>query len=67
MSAARDGATPSVGFADVSELFIDPEECIDCDACVEVCPVDAIFAEDQLPEAWQHFTKIIADYYANKP
>jgi NAD-dependent dihydropyrimidine dehydrogenase PreA subunit len=32
-------------FADVSQLFIDPEECIDCDACVEACPVDAIFRE----------------------
>jgi ferredoxin len=31
----------------VNQLFIDPEECIDCDACVEVRPVDAIFAEDQ--------------------
>jgi Fe-S-cluster-containing hydrogenase component 2 len=30
-------------------LYIDPAECIDCDACVEVCPADAIFAEDQLP------------------
>src|SRR6202521_4148090 len=51
------------GFADVRQLFIDPEECIDCDACVEVCPVDAIFVEDQLPEEWQHFTTINADYY----
>jgi ferredoxin len=34
------------------------DECIDCDACVEVCPVDAIFADDQLPEVWEHFTKI---------
>ena len=46
-------------------LYIDPEECIDCDACVEACPVDAIFAEDQLPEEWQHYAEINADYYAN--
>ena len=39
-------------------LYIDPEECIDCDACVEACPVDACFAEDQLPEEW---TKFVAD------
>jgi NAD-dependent dihydropyrimidine dehydrogenase PreA subunit len=45
-------------FAGVRQLFIDPDECIDCDACVEVCPVDAIFADDQLPEVWEHFTKI---------
>jgi ferredoxin len=40
---------------------------IDCDACVEVCPVDAIFADDQLPAEWEHYTRINADYYANKP
>ena len=46
-------------------LYIDPEECIDCDACVEACPVDACFAEDQLPDEWQKFTQINADYFAN--
>jgi ferredoxin len=33
------------GFEDEPQLYIDPEECIDCDACVEACPVDACFAE----------------------
>ena len=28
--------------------------------------MDACFAEDQLPEEWQHYTKLNADYYANK-
>jgi ferredoxin len=32
-----------------------------------VCPVDAIFADDQLPAEWEHYTRINADYYANKP
>jgi ferredoxin len=44
-----------------------PDECIDCDACVEACPVDAIFAEDQLPDEWQHYTKTNADYYKTNP
>jgi ferredoxin len=44
-------------------LYIDPEECIDCDACVEACPVDACFAEDQLPDEWQPYIQINADYY----
>ena len=30
-------------------LVIHPETCIDCDACVPECPVEAIFAEDKLP------------------
>lgn len=29
-------------------LYIDPEECIDCEVCVAECPVDAIFHEDDL-------------------
>ena len=32
------------------QLVIDPEECIDCAACVAECPVEAIFADDELPE-----------------
>ena len=31
-------------------LFIDPEHCIDCNACVSECPVEAIFYEDDVPE-----------------
>ncbi|HYW97884.1 MAG TPA: 4Fe-4S binding protein, partial [Candidatus Elarobacter sp.] len=30
-------------FEEVSQLYIDPVECIDCGACVPVCPVSAIF------------------------
>src|SRR2546430_1562154 len=53
-------------YESVEMLYVDPEECIDCDACVEACPVDACFAEDQLPEEWQQYTKINADYYGNR-
>ncbi len=44
-------------------LYIDPEECIDCGACVPVCPVSAIFAEEDLPEEWDSFTERNAAYY----
>ena len=37
------------------QLFIDPVECIDCGACVPVCPVSAIYAADDLPDKWKHF------------
>ena len=36
-------------------LYIDPDECIDCGACVPECPVEAIYDETELPEdlvAW---------------
>lgn len=29
-------------------LYINPDECIDCRACVEPCPVNALFLEDEL-------------------
>jgi ferredoxin len=31
-------------------LIINPDECIDCDACVALCPVNAIYPESELPE-----------------
>ena len=33
-------------------LYIHPDECIDCGACEPVCPVEAIFYEDDLPDEW---------------
>ena len=44
-------------------LVIDPDECIDCGACVPVCPVSAIFALDDLPEKWNEFTQRNAAYF----
>ncbi|HEY0279638.1 MAG TPA: ferredoxin family protein [Solirubrobacterales bacterium] len=50
-------------YESVTQLFIDPDECIDCDACVEACPVDACFAEDQLPSEWAKYAEINANYF----
>jgi NAD-dependent dihydropyrimidine dehydrogenase PreA subunit len=44
------------GYTESDQLFIDPVECIDCGACVPVCPVTAIFAADDLPEKWAEYT-----------
>ena len=49
-----DGRPP---FDNVPQLYIDPVECIDCGACVPVCPVSAIFALDDLPEKWKQYTE----------
>lgn len=36
-------------FFDIGDmLIIHPEECIDCGACVDECPVDAILPEDEV-------------------
>ena len=42
-------------------LVIHPETCIDCDACVPECPVEAIFPENSVPPDWASFTQINAD------
>ena len=49
-------------FDDVPQLYIDPMECIDCGACVPVCPVLAIFALDDLPEKWKQYTELNESY-----
>ena len=47
---------------DVSDqLYIHPDECIDCEACVPECPVEAIFHEDNLPDEWKEFTALNAE------
>ncbi|MBZ5503020.1 MAG: ferredoxin family protein [Acidobacteriia bacterium] len=51
------------GFETAEQLHINPDECIDCGACVPVCPVTAIFALEDLPEKWANFTQINAAYY----
>ena len=33
-------------------LYIQPDECVDCGACEPVCPVEAIYYEDDVPTAW---------------
>ena len=38
-------------------LYIHPDECVDCGACEPVCPVEAIFYEDDTPEQWKDFYK----------
>ena len=42
-------------------LVIDPDECIDCTLCVAECPVEAIFAEDDVPESQRAFLKLNAE------
>ena len=42
-------------------LYIDPDECIDCGACVPECPVEAIFAESSVPAEWSSFTPLNAE------
>jgi len=42
-------------------LYIDPVDCIDCEACVPECPVEAIFAEANVPAQWTQYTALNAE------
>ena len=41
-------------------LIIDPEECIDCGACVAECPVEAIFLDEDVPREMEAYIEINA-------
>jgi ferredoxin len=53
----------AVEFASANQLYIHPIDCIDCGACVPVCPVSAIFTIDDLPEKWSDFAQSNAKYF----
>jgi NAD-dependent dihydropyrimidine dehydrogenase PreA subunit len=54
-------------FFDVGDmLIIHPEECIDCGACVDECPVDAILPEDEITAAEQPFIARNKDWFENR-
>ena len=52
----------SDNFENYNQLFIDPVECIDCGVCEPECPVEAIFIDEDVPEEWERFTQMNADY-----
>ena len=41
-----------------TQLYIHPDECIDCGACEPECPVNAIFPEEDVPEGMRQFIAI---------
>ena len=52
---------------DAEMLVIDPDECIDCGACIPECPVQAIYAEDDVPEQWKSYIQMNAEKAPNLP
>ncbi|MFD1046453.1 ferredoxin [Kibdelosporangium lantanae] len=44
-------------------LYIHPDECVDCGACEPVCPVEAIYYEDDVPDQWKEYTKANVDFF----
>ena len=46
-------------------LYIHPDECVDCGACEPVCPVEAIYYEDDVPDQWKEYYKVNVDFFAD--
>jgi NAD-dependent dihydropyrimidine dehydrogenase PreA subunit len=44
-------------------LYIHPDECVDCGACEPVCPVEAIFYEDDVPSEWHAYTQANSEFF----
>ena len=45
-------------------LYIDPNDCVDCGACEPVCPVEAIYYEDDVPPNLEHYKDINKNFFA---
>lgn len=59
---------PAAGESDYEQydqLYINPDECIDCGACEPACPVTAIFEESAVPAEWSEYTQLNADHFRN--
>jgi ferredoxin len=53
------------GFETTDQLYIDPDECIDCNGCAEACPVGACVAQDDVPDEWHHYVERNVSYFAS--
>lgn len=48
-------------------LVINPDECIDCGACIPECPAEAIFLDEDLPEEWAAYVALNAELAGSWP
>jgi ferredoxin len=49
------------------QLFIHPDDCIDCGACEPVCPEKAISAADDMPDQWKNFIELNKLFFEENP
>lgn len=50
-------------FSEVTQLFIDPEQCGSCGACYVTCECNAIYGVDDLPEEYEDCAEVNADFF----
>lgn len=62
------GVCPVDAFHETPDrLYINPDTCIDCNACVEECPVDAIYPDVDVPADMEEWIDLNADEADNFP
>ena len=62
-TAAIAPAASDAAAATVSQVYINPDDCIDCGNCASVCPSNAIFALDELPAGKADFAEKNRAYF----
>lgn len=48
-------------------LYINPETCIDCNLCIPACPVEAIYADVDVPDRYESYIQLNADECEKHP
>ena len=51
------------GYEEAAQLYIHPDECIDCGACIPVCPTESIFVLEEVPDEHQEAIAKNAAYF----
>src|ERR1051326_5708376 len=49
---------------DAPQNYIDPDVCIECEQCVLVCPVNAVYLDTEIPAEWQRFVAVNAEFFS---
>jgi ferredoxin len=45
------------------QMYIDPEQCIDCGACQQICPVLSVYEAGDLPPKWRHYADVNVGFF----
>jgi ferredoxin len=54
--------------SEAPQNYIDPGVCIECEQCVLVCPVHAVFLDVEVPDEWKNYIAVNADFFSqNRP
>lgn len=51
-------------FEAAPQLYVDPNNCIDCGACIPVCPTNSIYTLDDVPEEYKGAVEVNAEHFA---